>query len=87
MTEIPSVCDRNFGEIPLPGRRKRAEAVLVNEFHGGVKVTPWTDRINGGMSRVSLQSPDLGSDGRLREMKLPSCFRDFADLGNNQKGM
>jgi hypothetical protein len=29
----------------------------------------------------------LGRHGRLREMKSPSCFRDFADLSNNQEGM
>jgi hypothetical protein len=37
--------------------------------------------------QLSLQSPDLGSHGRLREMQSSSCFRDFADLGNNQEGM
>jgi hypothetical protein len=37
--------------------------------------------------QLSLQSPDLGSHGRLREMESPSGFRDFADLGNNQEGM
>jgi hypothetical protein len=37
--------------------------------------------------QVSLQSPDLGGDGWLREMKPPSCFRDFAGVGNNQEGM
>jgi hypothetical protein len=37
--------------------------------------------------QVSFQSPDLGGDCRLREMKSPGCFRDFAGLGNNQEGM
>ena len=37
--------------------------------------------------QVSLQSPDLGSDSRLREMKSASCLRDFAGLGNNQESM
>jgi hypothetical protein len=37
--------------------------------------------------QLSLQPPDLGSHGRLREMELPSCFRDFTDLGNNQEGV
>jgi hypothetical protein len=40
-----------------------------------------------GHVQFSLQSPNLGGDGRLREMKPPSRFRDFAGLGNNQEGM
>ncbi len=43
--------------------------------------------MNSGMSSSASISPDLGSHGRLREMESPSGFRDFADLGNNQKGM
>jgi hypothetical protein len=37
--------------------------------------------------QIGFQSPDLGSNGRLGEMKSPSSFRNFAGLRNSQEGM
>ena len=37
--------------------------------------------------QLGFQSPDLGSNGRLGEMKSPSSFRNFADLCNSEEGM
>ena len=37
--------------------------------------------------QLGFQSPDLGGNGRLGEMKSPSSFRNFADLRDSEEGM
>jgi hypothetical protein len=37
--------------------------------------------------QLGFQSPDLGGNSWLGEMKTPGCFGNFAGLRNSQEGM
>ena len=61
---------------------------LLSQLSSARRQSDSMDRSNEeGHVQLGFQSPDLGGNGRLGEMKAPRRFRNFAGLRNSEEGM